>query len=92
MKVLLDFLRLCFAFVLFQFNKEEFGVVVKKFVNSPYHQSIKRQLMDFLLENIEFLPMYAQPMLVKLIMEEYENSPLFSKNWTDKRPYMFSEK
>lgn len=48
------------------------------FRRMPYVQIIEQKVLDFLKENLSHLPMYAHPLIVRDILRNFDNSPMFS--------------
>lgn len=48
------------------------------FKRMPYAKIIEQKVLDFLKENISHLPMYAHPLLVRDILRNFDNSPMFT--------------
>lgn len=44
-----------------------------------YPKIIEQKVLDFIQENLSYLPMYAHPIVVRNILEGFDKSPLFSK-------------
>ncbi|KAG5866672.1 hypothetical protein JTB14_013124 [Gonioctena quinquepunctata] len=50
----------------------------EKFSMYAYPKIIEQKVLDFIKKNLSDLPMYAHPVVVRALLRNYENSPLFS--------------
>ncbi|KAI4454655.1 cilia- and flagella-associated protein 61 [Holotrichia oblita] len=49
-----------------------------KFNGSEYQKKVTEKVLEFLIDNYNYLPMYANPMAVNVILAGYEVSPMFN--------------
>ncbi|CAH1118654.1 unnamed protein product [Phaedon cochleariae] len=53
-------------------------MIEEKFRALAYPKIIEQKLLDFIKENLDYLTMYAHPVVIRALLRNYENSPLFS--------------
>ncbi|XP_050302065.1 cilia- and flagella-associated protein 61-like [Anthonomus grandis grandis] len=53
--------------------------IEETFPNMIYPKILEQKVLDFIQENLNYLPMYAHPIVVRNILEGFDKSPLFSK-------------
>ncbi|XP_076254261.1 LOW QUALITY PROTEIN: cilia- and flagella-associated protein 61-like [Rhynchophorus ferrugineus] len=58
---------------------EEQNKIEEEFPNKLYPKIIEQKVLDFIYQNLSYLPMYAHPNVVRNILEGFDRSPLFSK-------------
>ncbi|XP_030755200.1 cilia- and flagella-associated protein 61-like [Sitophilus oryzae] len=50
-----------------------------KFPSMLYPKIVEQKVLDFIQQNLQYLPMYAHPFVIRTILEGYDKSPLFTK-------------
>lgn len=50
-----------------------------KFEGSLYQKALVEMVLDYIKSNLNFLPMYAHPFIVNLILQDYQSSPCFTE-------------
>lgn len=60
-------------------NRKQMATLEEKFKDSPYKNELVRTVLEFIRENLNDLSMYAHPIIVDLILQDYINSPCFSE-------------
>lgn len=73
-RISIDFWR---NFRTFQAATALIAKIIEKFFASEYLAHVKSLFIDYLIENVDVLRMYAQPEIVRFLLKDYENSPLF---------------
>lgn len=51
------------------------------FQESEYTQKILERILNFFADHMLYLPMYAHPLLISIILGGHEESPYFKKMW-----------
>ncbi|GJQ85053.1 hypothetical protein Trydic_g3715 [Trypoxylus dichotomus] len=57
----------------------DFREQIAKFDGSEYQKKVTEKVLEFLIDNYNYLPMYANPMAVNVILAGCEESPMFNK-------------
>ncbi|CAH2013982.1 unnamed protein product [Acanthoscelides obtectus] len=50
----------------------------ERFKALSYPKVIEQKVLDFIKDHLDDLPMYAHPIVVRTLLRNYQNSPLFS--------------
>lgn len=51
----------------------------EKFEGCAYQRVLVDMVLDYIKDNLNFLPMYAHPFIVNLILQDYQSSPCFTE-------------
>lgn len=60
-------------------TNEQQDEIERKFPSMTYPKIIEQKVLDFIQDNLNYLPMYAHPLVVRSILEGFDKSPLFYK-------------
>ncbi|KAJ8916545.1 hypothetical protein NQ315_000187 [Exocentrus adspersus] len=59
-------------------SQEMMDSLTDNFNNEPYPKLLETKVLDFIRDNLDSLPVYAHPIVVKSILEGFNKSPLFT--------------
>ncbi|CAH1279957.1 unnamed protein product [Diabrotica balteata] len=59
-------------------SQESKEILEEKFKRLGYPKYIERKVLNFIKQHLDLLPMYAHPIIIKDILKNYANSPLFT--------------